>query len=65
MPHYYFHCVGADDEGTDLPDDSAARTQARATFGEMIRDGAIDDRAQMDVTDDRGRRVTTLRFSAE
>jgi hypothetical protein len=65
MMRYYFHCVGNDDDGTELPDDATARMQARETFGEMIRDGAIDDGAHMDVTDETGRRVMTLRFSSE
>jgi hypothetical protein len=65
MPRYYFHCTGDDTEGLDLPDDGAARREARATFGEMLRDGTVDERDYMEVVDDQGRRVAKLSFRSE
>ena len=47
MPRYYFHVDGDDDEGAELPNDAAAREQARETFGEMIRDGAMARRMEV------------------
>lgn len=65
MPRYYFHLAGDDDDGTELPNDAVARSEAKQTFGEMIRDGAVPDVARMDVMDEKGHRVLLLRFSAE
>ena len=65
MPLYYFQIAGDDDAGTELPDDSAAREEARETFGAMIRDGTVDHAAQMTVLDATGRRVAVFSFSAE
>jgi hypothetical protein len=65
MPRYFFHMVGSDEEGTELPDDAAARAQARETFGTMIRDGDIQDAAKMEVLDSEGQRVALLSYLAE
>jgi len=65
MPRYFFRTNGDDDDGTELPDDIAAREQARETFGTMIRDGSVGDAAQMKVVDAIGRHVLMLRFSTE
>ena len=64
MPRYFFHAPD-DDEGTELPDDTAAREQARETFGQMIRDGSLPETGTMDVVDRAGRRVIRLSFSSE
>jgi hypothetical protein len=44
MPRYYFHTYESrrtiiDDEGCDICDDTAARSEAIATVAEMARDG--------------------------
>jgi hypothetical protein len=64
MPRYYFHVSATDNgEGHELPGDAAARAEAVATFGEMIRHGAGLAELRMDVTDETGRRVATLTFT--
>jgi len=65
MPRYYFHCVGDDTEGTDLPDDAAARREARICFGEMIREGSVKGSDHMEVVDEQGRRVMMLSLRSE
>jgi hypothetical protein len=72
MPRFYFHVDDGhlipDRDGFVLPDLQAARAEAIAAAGEMIRDlrGKLSAPGwRMDVTDDAGRPVLTLRFSAE
>jgi hypothetical protein len=65
MPNYHFHIDGGDAEGVELPDDITARTSARETFGEMIREGAVEMKACMEVVDESGRRILMLKFSSE
>jgi hypothetical protein len=58
-----------DDEGIELPDLDAARTEAIRTSGEMIREVGPDvwcgQDWRMTVTDDAGREVLVLSFSAQ
>lgn len=55
MARYFFHVDGSDDEtGTELPNDAAARREAIATFGAMIRDGQMQVGGQMNVADAKG-----------
>jgi len=64
MPRYSFHVL--DDENGDsheLPDDAAAKAEAAAAFGEMIRHGDGLTELHMEVTDEKGRRVATLAYS--
>lgn len=64
MPRYYFHVPDAENgDGHELSDDAAARIEAAAAFGEMIRHGEGVTELRMDVTDEKGRRVATLRYS--
>lgn len=72
MPRYYFHIEDGrkimDKEGTVLPDVKAARVEAIATGGTMPRHTASywdGTEWRMNVTDDGGATVFTLRFSAE
>jgi hypothetical protein len=60
MPLYYFHCAGEDTEGMDLPDDAAAREQARLAFGDMLRLATINGDDRMEVVDEQGRQVAVL-----
>ena len=73
MPRYFFNVHDGrdypDDEGTELPDLAAVRAEALQSSGEMLRDskGAADfwsgDDWTMNVTDEAGKTVLTLRFS--
>jgi hypothetical protein len=66
MPRYYFHLHGDDDdEGMELPNDAAARNQARETCGMLIREGDLPARTEMKVVDEAGRRVALLKFSTD
>ena len=73
MPRYFFNVKDGkdipDDEGTELAGVVQARTQAILTAGEMIRsDGATVRNGsdwRMNVTDEAGDRLFTLRFSAD
>jgi hypothetical protein len=72
VPRYHFNVRDGrdapDGEGIELPDESAARVQAIQAAGEMIRDWRylrFEDYCEMDVTDDAGRTVLTLRFKVE
>jgi hypothetical protein len=66
MPRYFFHLHEEEGgSGEDLPDDAAARSIAHETLGEMIRDNPAVTALRMRVTDDRGRQVAKLAFSAE
>ena len=68
----YFHFQDGrkieDKEGTELPDVKAARIEAIATGGTMLRDTASywdGTEWQMQVTDESGATLFILRFSAE
>ncbi len=73
MPRYYFQVRDGeslpDREGTDLPDYYAAQVEALSTAGELLRDLGANfwNRAEwrMEVTDEQGRVLFVLRFSAE
>ena len=73
MPRYFFNVHDGrdypDDQGTELPDLAAVRAEALRSSGEMLRDskGAGDfwsgDDWTMNVTDEAGKTMLTLRFS--
>ena len=70
MPRYLFHVHDErdipDEDGADLPDLQAVQAEAIRAAGEMLRDidGAFTgEEWRMDVTDEAGRPVLTLRFS--
>jgi hypothetical protein len=73
MPRYFFHVIDGKDirdtDGTGLAGIAQARDQAVATAGEMIRhDGHTvwnGSPWMMNVTDEHGAAVFTLRFSAD
>ena len=65
MPRYYFHCVDDDTEGLDLPDDEAARAQARETFAALVGDDTVKSGGHMEVLDNQGRRVIKMTFQVE
>lgn len=68
MPKYYFNVIDGrnipDDHGTELPDDTAAKAEARGVAGDLIRDMGPafwdHDVWQMNVTDELGREVVSL-----
>ena len=73
MPRYFFHVRDGrdipDNVGTELPSLEAARVEAVRSSGEMLRDikGSTEfwsgDDWVMNVTDEAGKPVLTLRFS--
>jgi hypothetical protein len=70
MMRYFFHVRDRrdlpDEDGADLTDMQAVRGEAIRAAGEMVRelDGAFTgEEWRMDVTDEEGRQVLTLRFS--
>ena len=72
MPRYFFHVHDGQDSidqaGLELPDPQTARAEAIRAAGEMLRDldGALSTGEwRMDVTDESGQPVLTLRFYAE
>jgi hypothetical protein len=73
VPRYFFHVHDGknipDPQGVDLPSVAEAREQAIVAAGEMIRsDGHTvwnGSEWRMEVTDDTGGHVFTLRFSAD
>jgi len=73
MPRYFFNVHDGKDiehtEGTVLLNEAHAREQAVSTAAEMIRSEASvfppDEVWEMKVTDETGRCLMTLRFSAE
>ena len=73
MPHYFFHVHDGEDlpdnEGTELPDRDEAHRQAFVTAGEMLKEAdrrfLRTDTWEMHVTDEAGKTVCRLRFSAE
>jgi hypothetical protein len=58
-----------DDRGTDLPDRNAAHREAIVSAGEMLREAQREflasDVWEMHVTDEAGKTVCRLGFSAE
>ena len=71
MPRYFFHIHDGrnipDQDGTDLPDIKAVRGEAIRAAGEILADingGLSHEEWRMEVTDEVGRPVLTLRFSA-
>ena len=73
MPRYFFHVHDGtsirDAIGTVLPDVYAAQEEAISTSGELLREigGKFWDGAEwsLEVTDEAGRVLFTLRFSAQ
>lgn len=73
MPRYFFHVIdgysACDDEGTELPDIYAAQHLAIRTSGELLRDMGGEfwngTEWKLEVTDEQGQTLFTLRFSAE
>lgn len=73
MPRYFFHVTDGyserDTEGTELPDIYTAQNQAIRTSGELLRDMGGEfwngTEWKLEVTDEHGRILLTLRFSAE
>ena len=72
MPRIFFHIHDgkdfADKEGTELPDARAARVEAIATGGAMLKDTARywdGTEWRMVVKDEAGKVVFRLRFAAE
>jgi hypothetical protein len=73
MPRYFFHVhdgsSARDSEGTELPDIYAAQEQAILLSGELLREvgGKFWDGEtwSLEVTDEAGRILFILRFSAE
>ena len=73
MPRFFFHVRDGKDlpdtEGTELPNLAAVRTEALKASGEMLRDSKgraefwSGDDWTMNVTDETGQPVLTLRFS--
>ena len=71
MPRYFFHVQDGrdflDQEGSVLDDDDAARVEAVACSGELIRDRAkafwTDGNWRMHVVDEAGATVCKLRFA--
>lgn len=73
MPRYFFHVqdgkILPDTEGTELPDLTAARDEATAASGEILKgfEGSaafwVGDDWTMTVTDEVGKALLTLRFS--
>ncbi|MBJ6125538.1 DUF6894 family protein [Microvirga splendida] len=73
MPRYFFHLIDGysdrDAEGAELPDIYTAQDQAIRTSGEVLRDMGAEfwngAEWKLEVTDEQGRILFTLRFSAE
>ena len=74
MPQYFFH-IRQDDyssdhaEGLEFPDKEAARTEAAAVCGDMMRGivGQIANRPEwrLDVSDEAGKLLFRFKFAAE
>jgi hypothetical protein len=73
LPRYFFHVLDGyaarDTDGTELPDIYAAQEQAIHMSGEILRDmgGKFWNGTEwkLEVTDEHGRSLFVLRFSAE
>lgn len=70
MPHFYFHLFNdetiLDQEGVDLPDKAVAIEKAckaaREMAAESVREGRLVLDHRIDVADDSGATVATIRF---
>lgn len=68
MPRYFFHVLNGrdvhDDHGTQMPDDAAAKAEARVVACELVRDAGPkfwdNHEWHMKVVDETGRMVLTL-----
>ena len=75
MPRYFFHVQDgrdfSDTEGSELPDVQTAKMEAIRSSGELLRGNKGSSEFwsgkdwTLNVTDDKGGRVLTLRFSGE
>ena len=73
MPRYFFHVTDGysirDTEGTELPDIYTAQDQAIRTSGEILREMGAKfwdgTEWKLEVADEQGRILLTLRFSAD
>jgi hypothetical protein len=71
VPRFFFHVfddvVLTDDEGIELPDAEAARREAlagvRAMMCDQVRNGRLVLGHRVDVDDEHGRRVLSLKFA--
>jgi hypothetical protein len=71
MPHFFFHLfddmVTRDEEGKTLPDEAAARDYALHNIRELICDDAKKGRINLahwiEIADEQGQEVATVRFS--
>lgn len=65
MPVYFFYLDDDDGNGgLEYADDAAARQAALETLGAMISEGSVRSETHMRVTDETGRQVVNLKFSA-
>src|SRR5688500_2116799 len=72
MPRYYINLhdgeMRPDREGSELPHNHAAWSEAVRTCGEMLKnidgDLPVNSKWEMEVSDEHGRTIFTLRFSA-
>lgn len=70
MPRYFFHLYNhiecTDDEGAELPDVEAVRARAiesaRETMAHDVKRGEVRLSHRIEVADEAGQRVLTLRF---
>lgn len=68
MPRYFFNIrdgydLDEDDEGVELPDLDAARSEAQATVEELREElGTEAEGIQLEVTDEEGQRLFTVSF---
>ena len=71
MPLYFFHIRDAegvipDEEGSDLPDEKAARAEALSSIRDLMADavkrGHLNFDRQLDVTDDKGTLLFVVPF---
>jgi hypothetical protein len=71
MPRYFFHLYedmpAPDEEGSELADLDAARAcgikEARSVAADQVREGKLDLNHRIDVTDEQGVVVHTIRFA--
>lgn len=66
MPRYFFYLDDDDGNGgLEYANDAAARQAAMETIGAIISEGAVRTETHMLVTDETGRQVVNLKFSAD
>jgi hypothetical protein len=74
MPEYYLHLRDGDEiiedlEGMDYPDDVAASREAEAsardTLSELIRQGETVNGQRIEICDEAGKIIDTVRFSEQ